>query len=303
MGPRVLLGDALPQQVGHVLLPQRLLQPGLPRGVDPLPDEHRLPAKLHRLDARGHHRPLPPGHRRAGEGGALLHHLGQVFRGGAAAAPHRLGPGLYDLRHQRPEFLRPHVIAGLALPLGGQPRVGVHNHRQRGELSEPPGQAQHLLGPQPAVQAQCVHPQALQHGHGSLQAPPGQQLPGLVKGHGDVHRQAGALLRRQHRGLHLVQVAHGLDEHAVRPGGSPCLHHLPKGGHGLLKGQVPHGGQQLPCGAHVQRHRGLFPGLRRSLPGQGDPGGHQLGGGHPQLPALDGVGPKGVAFQHLGPGL
>ena len=74
-------------------------------------------------------------------------------RGGAAAASQGLGPRLGDLLHPAGELLRPHVEDGAALLLPGQAGVGVHQNGQGGELPQPPGEGQHLLGPQAAVEA------------------------------------------------------------------------------------------------------------------------------------------------------
>ena len=111
------------------------------------------------------------------------------------------------------------------------------------------------------------------------------------------------LLGGQHRRFRLVQVVHGLDEDTVRPCLGAGLHHLGEGVQSLLKGQVPQRGQQLSRGADVQGHEGLFPALGHRLPGQGHPGLDQCLGGDPQLLLFQGVGPKGVGVDHLGPGL
>ena len=111
------------------------------------------------------------------------------------------------------------------------------------------------------------------------------------------------LLGGQHRRFRLVQVVHGLDEDTVRPGLGAGIHHLGEGLQSLLKGQVPQGGQQLSRGADVQGHEGLFPALGHRLPGQGHPGLNQCVGRDSQLLFFQGVGPKGVGVDHLGPGL
>ena len=63
------------------------------------------------------------------------------------------------------------------------------------------------------------------------------------------------------------------------------------------------GASSFPVGPMSSATAACFPDCAAASRARATPAATQLGGGHPQLPALDGIGPKGIALQHLGPGL
>ena len=294
MGAGILLGNALPQQVGDVVVPQRLLEFRLACGIDALPDNHRLGAEFHPADARGDQSPGGGGEGLAPQARAGSGHFRDVLRGGAAASAHNPGAFPGDFTHPAGEFLGPHIVIGCAVPLHGKPRVGVDHQRQAGKLPQLGHQSRHLLGPQPAVEADGVGAQAFQNSCRHADVPAGQKLAVPVKGHGDKHRQVGVLLGGQQRGFGLVDVAHGFQQDPLGPGAAARLDHLPKGGDSFLKIQLPQGAEKLPCGADVQKYRAVAAGLHR-LQGVFHPGGDHL------LHGVAASAPKVLVFKKSAP--
>ena len=292
--PRVHLLDAHVQNVVQIPLQQGLLEPLLAGGVDPLPDgAHPVNPQGDGGGAQKGDGPVRPAD--GGPARQNLPHPADVVRRGAAAAAEdghtRLPAGEQGLG----EGLRIHVV--MAVHRVGQASVGLGDHRQTGACAQLLHQREQQIRPQGAVQADGVGPQALQRaGHGGDGAA-GEGAPAGLKGQGDQDRQIGVLLDSQQGGPGLVQIGHGLDHRQVGSGSGPGHRHLTEEVVGLLKGQAPHGLQQLPQRAHVHGHQGF--GALRRLPGNTDGLGNHLlravaGGGQ-----LAGVGPEGVGVDDL----
>ena len=222
-----------------------------------------------------------------------------MLGGGAAAAPRHPETGPDQLRHGGGKVLRAHPEVGAAVHTLGEAGVGLDEHGEGGETEQLREEGGHLFGPQAAVEADGVHPQALQQGHGGGEVAAGEHPPGLVQHHRDEDGKVAVLLGSQHGGLGLVEVAHGLDEHQVGPGGGARPDGGGVGGHRLLKGQVPHGPEQPAGGAQVQCHKAAAV-LRHGLTGQGHGGGDDLL--HRVAGELDGVGAEGVGGDDVGSG-
>ena len=136
----------------------------------------------------------------------------------------------------------------------GKPRVGLEDQRQVGPLPQLGKQGDQLLRAEAAVEAERVDPEARQRqGHGRhRRADKGASA--RFEAHGDPDGQVGVLLRGEHRGLDLVQIAHGLDDDEVGPGLRARGDLLPEGLVGLLEAQRAEGLEQLAERADVQGH-------------------------------------------------
>ena len=179
---------------------------------------------------------------------------GDISGIGAAAAPQNGGTQIQEPGHPPSVFLRPDFIDRLAVFHRWEAGVGFDQQGKVGPLGQLLGDGVDFKGPQGAVDADgiCAHP--LQgEGHGPDIAA-GEGAPPLVKGHGAEHRQGGVLLGGQQGRPHLLEVGHRLNDDEIRPG---CAgqYLFPKLPIGCLKGEGPHGLQQFPQGADVQRHQ------------------------------------------------
>ena len=297
MGPAFLLGDPLPQDVFHVVFPQGLLEARLARGIDPLPHDDRRAADGHRFGVGGNHRAPLAAHRRRGDPPAAADHGRQMGRRGAAAAAQQPGPSRRHRLHVRRESLGAYVEDRPSVFAAGQPRVGVDDNRQGGAGHQLREQALHLIRPQAAVEAQGVHSQPLEQGHGSRDIPAGEQLALVVEYHGGEDRQLRDLLGRQHRRFQLIGIAHGFDEQAVGPRPLPRRRHFGEQVVGRLEGQLSQRLQQLAGGADIHGHPYVVPSaLASRLLRQAHSGGnHRLG----PLTELQPVGPEGVGLEDL----
>ena len=133
------------------MVSQRLLEFRLARGIDALPNNHGRSSELHPADPRGDNGTGGSGKRLAPQAGAgSLHFCNMRWRGTAASA-HDPGSFPGDLTHPASEFLRAHVIAGLAVPLHRKSCIGVDYQGEAGEFPQFGHQSSHLLGPQPTV--------------------------------------------------------------------------------------------------------------------------------------------------------
>ena len=144
------------------------------------------------------------------------------------------------------EFLRRHVVGRFPVHQSGQARVGLNHHRQVGVPQNLSQHGPQLLRPQRAVEADPIRPQTGQRHRSSSRVHPQEGPSVLPEGHGDKHRQACPLLRRQQSGLGLQQVAHGFNEDQVRPCPLPHLHDVCKLAVSLLEGHLAERLQQHP---------------------------------------------------------
>ena len=295
VGPGLLLLEGLAQHIVHVPGPEGGLELLLPGGVDALPDDHRVPpVQGHRLAVGGDEQGVLPGDLRQGEVLCGLDQGSKVGGGGAAASPQEGGHG-GQLRHLGGVVCRGHVVDGLSPLTPGQARVGLEEEGDRGGLPQLAEYRGHLLGAQAAVETDDVHPQPFQQGHCGLGGAAGEELPAAVKDEAGQDGQAAVLLGGHHCRLHLVEVAHGLDENTVCPGLLRGPDGGGKAGHGLLKVQVPVGPQELAGGADVGADVGVgHPCLVHGGPDVGHGGGHHLGHGAAVRFHLGGGGAEGV---------
>ena len=253
MGALIFLGNTLFDKIVNILFPQGGFHQLFAGGVDPLAYNYRLFAQLHRLGIAAHQGAGRRGvhHRR----NVLdpLDHLCNMRRSGAAAAAQIADPQLGNGLHLLCKGLRVHIIHRLAVNRLRQPGVGVHDDGQASQLPQLRHQGQHLVRSHGAVKAQGVYPQSLQHSHRRFNIRAGKQPPFFVHDHGGKYRQVTIFLGRQYRRLQLQRVAHGLNKHQVRTGGTGT-NGAGKQVIGVVKSQLAHGLKQLAQRANVQHN-------------------------------------------------
>ena len=98
-------------------------------------------------------------------------------RGRAAAAAHHGNAQLQDILHGQGKVLRPDIIDRLSILAPRKSGIRGDNHRNGGILHKLFGDRQHLHRAQAAVDAQGIHPQALQERHHGFRRSAGQELP------------------------------------------------------------------------------------------------------------------------------
>ena len=259
MGSAVLLPQAFRQNIFDIVFPQGRLELLLAGRIDPFPDDDRPGTDLHRLAEGCDHCTvfgciLPERHT-----GNLTDGPADMVRCCAAAAAHDLDAQGRDPLHPCGKLLRIHVIDRPAAFRSGQAGIGIDNDRNRRHLRHPLHNGEHLFRPQSAVDAQSVHPQALQHSHRRIHRAAGQELSGRVIDGSDQDRQVTVLLCRQDRSLGLIAVTHGLDQDQIRAGLRPGPDHLAEQTDRLFKGKVAHGLQKLACRTYVQGDISVLP--------------------------------------------
>ena len=157
--------------------------------------------------------------------------------GGAAAAAHDGGHGGQG-EHLLGVVGGRHVVDCLAPFCSGQTCIGLEEQRGGGirpHLFKDPG---HFLGAQAAVQAKQINTHALHEGHHGPGRAASEKLAGGVENTAGKDGQGAVLLGGHQSGLHLVQVAHGLNEDGVGTGLLGGGNGVGKKGHGILKVQV-----------------------------------------------------------------
>ena len=248
------LGHRLLQNIIHIPLGQRLLEPLFAGGVDALAHH---PHGVHRHAGHGGAQ-----HRRHGMGLtarlAVPEHAAQQaneIRRGAAAAASGEQAQLPVRLHLLGEQLRRDVVT--AAVGTGQARVGLDEHREipRQGRRQPTGHRQNFLGAQRAVDAQRVRAKATSRGGKALHRAAGEGAAVGLEAHAGQHGKVTVLLHRQQGGLQLIQVGKGLHHHQI---GSGCRARPDDAGeirHGTFKGQGADGLQQLAQRADVQRRQ------------------------------------------------
>ena len=216
-----------------------------------------------------------------------------MVRRGAAAAAQDGRAVLQEKGSPLSKLLRCHVIDGIAILQPGQACVGLDHDGQMGMAEKLLQHRPQFPGTGGAVDADHIHPQAGQCHRSSGGVHTQESAPVRPEGHGNKNRQACPLLCRQQGGFGLQEVADGLDEDQVRPGGGPSVHDLSEHSVGFIEGQFSEGLQQGTQGAYVQGDVSVRAG---GPAGDGDGGGDIGGGVLPQLPAAgaEGVGGENV---------
>ena len=116
----------------------------------------------------------------------------------------------------------------------------------------------HLLGTERAVGAQSRNPEALQHGHCRLGSTASEHFSRGVKNTGYENREVTVFLCGKYRGLRLIGVIHGLNEHEVRTLSGTDSDNLGKNIHGIVEGEVPHRFKELSCRTDVESDVGII---------------------------------------------
>ena len=160
---------------------------------------------------------LPGDLRRGGDPFCGLDQGGQVGGGGAARPPQESGHG-GQLRHLGGVVCRGHVVDGLSLSsLRGRPALGwrrrgteaaSHSWRNTGAISWGPRPQLRPMTSTPSPSSRATRPGGAA----------GEELPAAVKDEAGQDGRGAVLLGGHHRRLHLVEVAHGLDENQSAPG-------------------------------------------------------------------------------------
>ncbi len=216
-----------------------------------------------------------------------------MVRRGAAAAAQDGRAVLQEEGCPAGELLRSHVVDGLAVLQAGQARVGLDHDGQMGVAEDLLQYGAQFAGTGGTVDADGVRPQTGQ-GHCCRCGVHAQEGASVrSEGHGDEDGEICPLLGRQQGGFGLQEVADGLDEDQVRPGGGPGVHDLSEHSVGFIEGQFSEGLQQGTQGAYVQGDVSVRAG---GPAGDGD-GGGDIGGG--VLPQLSAAGAEGVGGENV----
>ena len=274
MGAALLLGYAFPEDVFHVVFPQRLLKALFAGRVNALANNHGFFAEYHCLCIGGNHGTLFLRQRNQRKLSAALYGFPKMFRRGAAAAANDPRAALDDFFHQLCELVGVYVKHGLTVFPAGKAGVGVDDHGQRGTFCQLRQQRKHLLGAKAAVKAQRIHAQAFQHGHRSRNIAAGEELSAFVKNHGDENRQGSVLFCAQNGGLHLHGIAHGFNQNQIGTGFFTHGGSFAKGRNGFLKVQIAHRLHELSGGADVHGNHGRMTALGNGLFGMRNTGGN-----------------------------
>ena len=292
------------------LLPDRCLGGGLPvfrvegllhrrtaGGVHALPYRsdsaqvqcyHVLPAAqaAQAVPGTGRDAPGPPTVQKGPQGPDMV-------RRGAAAAAQDGRAVLQEKGSPLSKLLRSHVVDGLAVLQAGQARVGLDHDGQMGVAEDLLQYGAQFAGTGGTVDADGVRPQTGQ-GHCCRCGVHAQEGASVrSEGHGDEDGEICPLLGRQQGGFGLQEVADGLDEDQVHPGGGPGVHDLSEHSVGFIEGQFSEGLQQGAQGAYVQGDVSVRAG---GPAGDGD-GGGDIGGG--VLPQLSAAGAEGVGGENV----
>ena len=250
----VLLLERLSAEIIEVVAAERLLEFLLARGIDPLADNHRARADLHRARKAGDDRAVL---RRIRTEWQTTHHRDRapdMLRCGAAATAHRLHAERGNLSHPAGKIRGAHVIHCPSFVVrAGKSGIGIHQNRHRGRLHQLLHDRNHLLRTESAVDPERIDAESFQHrddrGHRAAR----EQLARAIVNRSNQNRQITVLLCRKNRRLRLIGIAHRLDEHEIRACCRTDAHRLSEETHRFLKRQIAHGRKQLPCRTDIQR--------------------------------------------------
>ena len=228
IGARILLFNALLENILNVAVSERLFKALLAGRVDALADNNRALAELHRLRERRDHSAVLLHRLTKRQLLGLLNFQADVFRRRAAAAAEHLHTERRNLFHLVRELLRREVVIGLAVLRVRQSCIRIHNNRNRADFRELLHNRIELHRAETAVHTECVDAESLEHRRDALDRATGQRFALFVEDDGDKNRQVRILLGREHGRLRFHRIRHRLNQHEVGALFLAPAHHLGK---------------------------------------------------------------------------
>ena len=305
MSPFLLLHDAFPQHIVQIMFFERLFEPFLSRGIDPLSDDLGSLPEEDAPSVGGYDCVLLLPYRNQGTSAAPLCHCTDMVRCRPTASSHNGCAHLHDLLKILRELFRRHIIISLAVPLLRKPGIWLHDDRQGGILQKLLQHREHLLRSHPAVDPQSVHPKTFQKCDHRRNVRSGEELSSLVEDRRSEHRKRRILLCRQHCRLQLIRIAHRLNVNQVRSRFFSADHDLFKCLICSLKVKISHGLEQFSRGTDIQRSVdwpfyscGLC-----SSPHMSYCGSHDLFQGVPVVMKFERIGAEGISQDDIAPRL
>jgi hypothetical protein len=254
---RLLLGDALFENITDVPLAQRLLETLFTGGVDPLADEHGRAAEWNGAVEGADNASLFVRERDGGHTARPVDQRRDVIRVCAAAAADDARTVRDDLFHKGCKLLHVHVEYGFSVFNARHPGVGLDQYgygRARGKARQ---QFEHPLGAEAAVEADGVRAEALEHGDHCLGTCAAEHPAALVICAAHEHRKTAILFDGEHGGLGLIAIVHGFDADQIGARIRPRAHDLCEERHHLFKGDIPQRREHFAQRPDIQRDKAV----------------------------------------------